>query len=97
MATPRLNDVIWRAREDADDAALQLRSIAGAMSRLSMRDLADELFEIADRIVVGPREISEAYTVHLDEQVSHSEAMMGNLLKATLAGCIVPPKKREVS
>jgi hypothetical protein len=88
-----LNEAIHNCRSVADNASYQLHDIADALSRVGMDHLARELMHIANKIVVGPREVSAAYGIDLSAQLAQSEAMMGNLLKATLAGCIVPPAK----
>lgn len=87
---PKLNEAINACRSAADNASYQLLDIADAMSRLGMDGIARELTGIAERVVIGPREVSASYSVDLGNQVRHSEAMMNNLLKATLEGCIVP-------
>ena len=86
-------DEIHDCVAEAQRRHYQLLDIAHALSRVGMRELADELMEVADAIKVGPKAVSEAYSLHLSGQIRQSEAMMGSLLKATLAGCIVPPKR----
>lgn len=86
-----LHTAIHQCRQAADNAADRLDRIAYALDVVGMGKLAKDLRHIAEQVVVGPHQISEAYNAHMTEQVNHSEAMMGNLLKATLAGCIVPP------
>jgi hypothetical protein len=85
-----LIDAIHDCRAVADSASYQLLDIADALSRVGMDGLARELSHIAQKIVVGPREVSAAHGLELTSQLRHSEAMMGNLLVATIEGCIVP-------
>lgn len=91
--TDNLNEAINRCRSAADNASYQLIDIADALARVGMGDMARELTFIANKIVVGPKDVSGAYGLELNSQLRHSEAMMGSLLKATLEGCIVGPRK----
>lgn len=93
--TDNLNEAINHCRAVADSASYQILDIADALSRVGMSDLARELSFLANKIVVGPKEVSAAYGLELNSQIRHSEAMMGSLLKATLEGCIVGPRKAE--
>lgn len=92
MMAKELLTAIQDAVRSSEHAAYQIESIAGAMGRLGMATLANELYGIAERIVIAPRQARDAYDIDQTEQLQNSQAMMGSLLKATLRGCIVPPK-----
>lgn len=92
--TKTLIDAVHDCRGAMERAALRLESITDSMRYLGvMEPVQSKLVNISEMLRVEAKELSAAYSVDLGQQLSHSEAMAANLLKATLAGCIVPPKR----
>lgn len=77
-----------------NSASCQLTGIADNLCELGiMEPIAEKLYIIADDLKESAARIRDAYSVDLGDQISHSEAMVGNLLKAIVNGNIVPSSR----
>jgi hypothetical protein len=87
----KLNDAVYRNACVASDVADLLRFRADALAALSMTpSLAQDLFDCADRIEAAAKDVQDAFGEKLNDDLRHSEALTGSLLKAVLVGALAP-------
>jgi hypothetical protein len=86
MTEVRWIDTIFDATKEIADDAYTLSSIARAMACLGMKEGADEIFAIADRLIAAEQAIRSAVGQECGDSAKRSEEATGNMLKALIGG-----------
>jgi hypothetical protein len=77
-------DAIHDGVVTVSNCAYSIRSIATALERVGMSDLALEMFEIAASLKTASEEIRAGHARDLTDQVRRSQAAVGGTLAALL-------------
>lgn len=85
-----LIDAVHDNQRLVSDVCHNLEDVARALSRVGMRDLADEIGVWITPLMQSAKQVAASYSLDVNKQIAHGEAMIGGLLLATINGNIVP-------
>ncbi len=92
-----LIDAVQRHERLVSDACHNLEDTAFALRRVGMAALADEIGVWLEPLMQSAKQVGTSYSIDINRQINHGEAMIGGLLLATINGNIVPTRSGSAS